>query len=67
MVFVLDSPDSAQDFFVREGAALTAHEQVEDIELRSREGDGVASLEEDTAIAAEGYFSIADGSIGQGR
>lgn len=52
MVFVLGSPDGAQDFFVREGAALTAHEQVKDIELSAGQRNGVASFEEDAAVAA---------------
>lgn len=66
VVLVLGSPDGAQDFFVRDGAALTAHEQVEDVELRSGERDGVASLEEDAAIAAEGDLSVVDGGVGEG-
>ena len=67
VVFVLGSPDGAQNFLVRDGSTLTAHEQVKDVELCAGKRNGVASLEEDSAIAAEGYFSIADGSIGQGR
>lgn len=66
VVFVLGSPDGAQDLFVREGAALAAHEQVKDIELRAGKRDGVSSLEEDATIAAEGDFSVVDGSVGEG-